>query len=104
MPETDAQPTDVTDELPVIPGYELLRVIGAGGMSRVILARSSQGELVAIKLIVEGDTQRLAQEVAIWQEVSHSRIVRLLDHGRCDAGIYLVLDYIDGGTLRERMG
>jgi serine/threonine protein kinase/formylglycine-generating enzyme required for sulfatase activity len=89
------------------PGYEVLRHLGAGGQSRVLLARSVvTGDLVAIKVLLdaalhdEAREQRLRQEAAILAGLRHRCIVPVVDSGTSAAGLgYFVMPYIEGDDL-----
>jgi serine/threonine protein kinase/tetratricopeptide (TPR) repeat protein len=85
--------------------YELVRLIGQGGMGRVYLGRRADGAFsrdVAIKVIdaaVLSDQviERFEQERRILGSLSHPCIAQLLDAGRSDTGhLYFVMEYIDG--------
>ncbi len=90
--------------------YQLLRLIGRGGMGLVYLAERSDGEVrlkAAVKLLsIAGDSpaarQRFLQERQILANLSHPNIARLLDAGhREDGQPYLVMEYIDGKPIDE---
>jgi hypothetical protein len=96
--------------------YEVLRPLGSGGMSSVYLARvrGSSASLCVLKTIASVDTiadpqwraeaaQCLRQEAALLQQLDHPHICRVLDwlHGaQVDV---LVLEYVPGLTLEQRL-
>lgn len=94
---------------PTIPAYRVDRLIGEGGFGQVWRAtRESDGRLVAIKilhleLIRSNDAlTRFAREMRAIERLDHRHVVRALDEGMLDDGRpYLVLEYIDGPSLRD---
>ena len=92
-----------------VPGYRLERLIGEGGFGQVWRAdRLSDGEGVAIKILhlelvrsIDALT-RFQRELEAIQRLLHPNVVRALDHGTLSDGRpYLVLEYIEGPSLRE---
>lgn len=88
--------------------YELLDLVGAGGMGAVYRARRSDGEItqqVAIKILPLGTTdanlrQRFLQERQILASLSHAHIARLLDAGHTSDGRpYLAMEFVEGIAL-----
>lgn len=99
-------------DCPNIPGYEILRQIGKGGMGVVYAARQSSlgGRLVAIKLLtIDHDSKaedRVAQfrrEAELMARVSHPNILSVFDFGVADGKPFLVMEYAGGGDLRCKM-
>lgn len=93
--------------IPAVLGeYELVRLIGAGGMGVVYLARHRRmNRLVALKAIPhnapERETlyKRFAREIEITAKLSHPNVVAAFD-AREDQGVsYLVTVYLEGGDL-----
>src|SRR5262249_39505351 len=93
-----------------LPGYEVLEVLGRGGMGVVYMARDeSLNRLVAIKTISghafdqPATVARFRREAEILARISHSNIVQIyqvvLEQGRA----CLVMEYLDGGTLSQRI-
>jgi serine/threonine protein kinase len=89
--------------------YELVRLLGRGGMGSVYLAQRKDGEVdlqVAIKLIGGGIAstpvfrERFLQERQILASLNHPGITRLLDAGHTRGGQpYLVMEYVDGTPI-----
>jgi formylglycine-generating enzyme required for sulfatase activity len=94
-----------------IPGYEILRPIGRGGMGDVFLARQlSLGRLVALKLLsispgtdAAERSARFRREAELMARVHHPNIVSVHDFGSVDGRPYLVMEYVEGGDLRRQM-
>ena len=88
--------------------YVIERQAGAGAMGVVYLAQDrSSGEPVALKVLRlqgEADAGRFLREAELLAELDHPGIVRHLAHGRTAAGVlYLVLEWLDGETLSDRL-
>jgi eukaryotic-like serine/threonine-protein kinase len=82
-----------------VGGYRLEDRLGGGGSGEVHRARHERtGRVVAVKVLREpaalGPLRRAA-------EVRHPNLVRLLESGVDDAGAYVVMEYLEGATLRE---
>jgi serine/threonine protein kinase len=85
--------------------YELVHLLGRGGMGAVFLAKRTDGEVeqrVAIKFVRNAAGEpafrdRFLRERQILASLSHPGIARLLDAGHTSAGQpYLVMEYVDG--------
>lgn len=93
----------------VVPGFKLDRLIGEGGFGQVWRAlRDATGEVVAIKilhleLVRSTDAlTRFQREQAAIERLDHPNVVRGLGHGTLEDGRpYLVLEYLEGPSLRE---
>jgi eukaryotic-like serine/threonine-protein kinase len=88
--------------------FELGRVLGAGGMGQVYLARDlSSGAPVAVKVLFGSsarDLQRFAREAEVLASLRIPGIVRYIAHGATAAGQpYLVMEWLDGETLEGRL-
>jgi len=97
-------------EAPVLPGYEILRQLGAGHLGRVYLARRERdGRRFAIKAVqprraAAGDAMhRLEREIRLLRELRHENIVAYEEHGLSGAELCLVMEYADGGSLQDRL-
>src|SRR5499427_8723613 len=90
--------------------YEILSSIGAGGMGEVYKARDTRLErTVAIKVLPQhlSDSaevrQRFEREAKTISQLSHPHICALYDVGSQDGVEYLVMEYLEGETLSERL-
>ena len=88
--------------------YELLRKIGSGGMAVVYQAYdTSLDRKVAIKLLREEYVddpdfiRRFQKEAQAVARLSHQNIVNIYDFGESDGLTYLVMEYVEGSTLKE---
>lgn len=87
-----------------IKHYEIIRELGEGGMGIVLLARDTKlGRLVAIKLLHGGtqDTSRLRAEAQATARARHENIVVIYEVGELHGRPYMVLEYVEGRTLRQ---
>jgi Tol biopolymer transport system component len=90
--------------------YEILAMIGAGGMGEVYRARDTRLErIVAIKVLPEhvaGDPdfkQRFEREAKAISSLSHPHICTLYDVGREGDVEYLVMELLEGDTVAQRL-
>src|SRR5579885_2382095 len=97
-----------------IPGYEILRQLGAGGMSTVYLAlQRSLDRKVAIKVMRRsGDSasadvlqaeRRFLLEGRMMAKLPHRNIVAVYDIVSNDALSYISMEYLGGGTLSDKV-
>jgi serine/threonine protein kinase len=89
-----------------IPGYELLKMLGSGGMGTVYLARQkSLKRHVAIKVLDRvGDPtelRRFERESLLATAVNHPNVVFIIDAGTADGVPFLVQEYVDGTNLAD---
>ncbi|MDI3285856.1 protein kinase [Polyangium sp. 15x6] len=87
-----------------IKHYEIIRELGEGGMGVVLLARDTKlGRLVAIKLLHGGGqaAPRLRAEAQATARARHDNIVVIYEVGELDGRPYMVLEYVEGRTLRH---
>jgi len=97
-------------ELPpgtVVDGcFRIVHPLGRGGMGVVYLADHLQLERkVALKLhsVAAGSagTSRLVREARAMASVVHDNVITVYDVGTVDGQVYIAMEYIDGGTLRD---
>ena len=94
--------------------YHILEQLGEGGMATVYKAYDTRLERdVAIKVlrtdlfgsaIIEQILKRFEREAKSLAKLSHSNIVNILDYGEHEDSPYLVMEYLSGGTLKQRLG
>jgi serine/threonine protein kinase len=90
--------------------YEILSPLGVGGMGEVYRARDTRlDRTVAIKVLpanLSSDAslrQRLEREAKAVSKLSHPNICALYDIGHQDGIDFLVMEYLDGETLEQRL-
>jgi eukaryotic-like serine/threonine-protein kinase len=91
--------------------YELEDRLGHGGMATVYCARDTKlDRQVAIKLLADnfaGDEdvrKRFSREARLAARLDHPNVVQVFDVGEDDGRPYIVMEYVDGGTLADRLG
>jgi tRNA A-37 threonylcarbamoyl transferase component Bud32/ABC-type branched-subunit amino acid transport system substrate-binding protein len=96
----------------LVPGafvgrYEILALLGAGGMGRVYAARDSTlDRKVALKLLHPGSTTidleaRLLREAKAMARLSHPEVITIHDVGHHGQQLFIAMELVDGGTLRQ---
>ncbi|HXN73298.1 MAG TPA: protein kinase [Candidatus Acidoferrales bacterium] len=90
--------------------YEIIAPLGAGGMGEVYRAKDTRlDRTVAIKVLASHlssspeSKQRFEREARSVSSLNHPHICQLYDVGSQDAGEYLVMEYLEGETLAERL-
>jgi WD40 repeat protein len=98
------------EELPAVPGYEVLGRLGRGGMGVVYKARQTALKRpVALKMILAGghldeqQRQRFRTEAEAVARLQHPNIVQVYEVGEYQGRPYLALEYVDGGSLAQRV-
>lgn len=98
------------DRVPVIDGYEVYDVIGAGGMGVVYRARHLKlNRLVAIKMVLLGafasrkDMECLLQEAQSVASLRHPNIVQVYDVAEHDGFPYYAMELLEGGDLAKTL-
>jgi len=90
--------------------YEIIKTIGEGGMANVYLANDTILERnVAIK-VLRGDLsndekfiRRFKREALSVSNLSHPNIVEVYDVGEEEGNYYIVMEYIEGKTLKQQL-
>ena len=114
-PRTGSPPpfgSDGQDLLPIgsvlAQRYEILQVLGRGGMGAVYKARDREVDrMVALKVIrpdLAGNAsilERFKQELVLSQKVTHKNVVRIYDLGDADGMKFITMEYIEGSDLRS---
>lgn len=96
-----------------LAGYALVREAGRGAMSTVYEARDGKDRRVALKVLHAPATlaaaqqkaliDRLDREARVMLRLSHPNVVRLFDVGQEAGEHFIVMEYLDGQTLRTRL-
>jgi len=91
--------------------YHIVDQLGEGGMATVYKAYDNRLERnVAIKVIRSDQKQdtafhrRFEREAKSLAQLSHTNIVKVLDYGEYEDEPYVVMEYLPGGTLKQKLG
>ncbi len=95
----------------ILDRYELRRLIGKGGMANVYEAQDLQFQWkVAVKVFKREDEamlRRFIREARLMASLRHEHLVPIIDSGQCqldgETRYYLVMPFLEGGTLRARI-
>jgi eukaryotic-like serine/threonine-protein kinase len=93
-------------ELPRAPGYELIGVLGRGGVGVVYKAvQVGLNRAVALKMPLAGafatrsERRRFAREAELVAALRHPNIVQVYDVGEIDGQPYFTMEFVEGGSL-----
>src|SRR5205807_6182231 len=96
--------------LQAVGDYDLLEKIAEGGMGAIYRGRHRHsGQIVAIKIMPSHMAQnpvllkRFEQEFRAASRLDHPNIVRALDYGESGAMPYLVMEFVDGESLGQKI-
>jgi serine/threonine-protein kinase len=102
---------DLEPAAPVIPGYEILGVLGRGGMGVVYRARQVELDReVALKMILAGghagpeERARFRSEALAIARLRHPHVVQIHEVGEHNGLPYFSLELMDAGSLAQRLG
>lgn len=100
--------------LPFVPGFQVQSLAASGGQGEVYRAIQRHTEqVVAIKFVsrerlrflTRDDADRvlrlLQEEIRTTARLQHPNIVKIYDAGVCDAGVFFVMQWVQGGTLHD---
>jgi serine/threonine-protein kinase len=109
----DLQPAGGTAEagpLPRPPGYEVLGVLGRGGMGVVYRARHVKlNRIVALKMILTGghageaELARFRTEAEAVARLQHPNVVQVFEVGESEGHPFLSLEFCPGGSLEKKL-
>ena len=88
--------------------YEIIKLIGEGGMANVYLAYDTILERKVAVKVLRGDlanddkfVRRFQREALSASSLNHPNIVEMYDVGEDNGNFYIVMEYIDGKTLKQ---
>jgi serine/threonine protein kinase len=97
------------DELPAIPGYEILSKLGEGGMGVVYRAKQlGLNRDVAIKTLIGPTVPRAAlarfwAEAEVMAEVKHPNVIQVIELGEHAGKPFMAMEFVAGGSLSGRL-
>src|SRR5919106_4368888 len=103
-------PTRTTEPNRLAGRYRLVKRLGAGGMAAVYLAHDERlDRRVAVKRLhtADGDdvdALRFKREARLGASLSHPHLVSIFDTEEDGKSVMLVMEYVDGETLADRLG
>lgn len=93
--------------------YHILEQLGEGGMAIVYKAYDTRLETdVALKVIrienilpsaLERSLNRFEREAKALARLTHPNIIKVMDYGEHEGKPYLVMEYLSGGTLKQKL-
>ena len=96
--------------IPNVPGYDIQRELGRGGMGVVYQAREvALNRTVALKMILSGaqaseqERARFSKEAEAVASLQHPGIVQIFHIGEYEGLPFLTLEYVSGGSLAQRL-
>jgi serine/threonine-protein kinase len=105
-----ASSRQVSAALPALPGYDILEVLGEGGMGIVYKARQrALNRIVALKRIKGSgqvspqELQRFRTEAEAVAQLQHPNIVQIHEVGECAGLPFFTLEYCAGGSLARKL-
>lgn len=84
--------------------YEIVELIGRGGMGSVYRVRDREGGECALKVLAIDDlreAERFEREALVVQSLEHEHIVGVYASGRAQGFLYMAMELVDGVSLRE---
>ena len=94
----------------ILPQYEIVKMLGRGGMGAVYMGRQTALDRpVAIKILSgaleesdQGFTERFKNEARAMGKLNHPAIVSVYEFGQHDSGLlYIVMEYVDGTDVAK---
>lgn len=110
LPAVPWAPPAISEMAAAFPQLEIVELIGHGGMGAVYKARQkSLGRWVALKILAPQHAskadfaERFSREAKVLAEVNHPHIVTVHDFGQAGEFYFLLMEYVDGVSLRQAM-
>ena len=109
--ETPVAPAGRDSPRPAVPGYEIVAILGRGGMGVVYKAQHlALNRTVALKMVLAGghagprELARFRTEAEAVARLQHPNIVQIHEVGEADGHPYCALEFVEGGNLATKLG
>ena len=106
----DLAPAPSSTDLPQIPGYAVVEMLGHGGMGIVYKARHLKlKRIVALKMLLMGpyaskvERARFFREAEAVAALRHAHIVQVYDVGEQEGRPFFTMEFVEGGSLAENL-
>src|SRR5678815_5725337 len=104
------QPPSLAELTAAFPQFEIIEMIGRGGMGYVFKARQPKlDRFVALKILPQSlaadpaFAERFTREGRVLARLNHPNIVTVHDFGHANGFFYLLMEFVDGVNLRQAM-
>ncbi len=109
-PRVAWKPPEIEQLTAVFPHLEIQQLLGAGGMGAVFKVRQKELDRIAALKVLPGEmaadagfTERFLREARLLASLSHPHIVTVYEFGQRDGIYFLLMEFIDGVTLRQAL-
>jgi serine/threonine protein kinase len=107
---TNLEPLRIEELGSAFPNLEILQLVGRGGMGFVFKARQTKlDRFVALKILPQSlaaapaFAERFSREGRVLARLNHPNIVTIYDFGQANGFFYLLMEFVDGVSLRQAM-
>lgn len=109
-PRVAWKPPEIEQLTAAFPHLEIQQLLGAGGMGAVFKVRQKELDRIAALKVLPGEmaadagfTERFLREARLLASLSHPHIVTVYEFGQRDGIYFLLMEFIDGVTLRQAL-
>ncbi|MBI4148595.1 serine/threonine protein kinase [Candidatus Woesearchaeota archaeon] len=100
----DAVPTELSDVVDASTHYTIVGELGNGRQGSVLKIQYNDERVVARKYVKDTKEGRLALDrETLAKQINHPNVVRILDVGEDERGLYVEREYVEGHSLREHL-
>ena len=93
-----------------IPGYEITRCIGQGGLATAYLARQTSLDRPVVLKVLDSHQhdskqllERFLNEGRLIAALNHPHVITIYDISIADRDIYIAMEYVEGGDLKAKL-
>jgi serine/threonine protein kinase len=109
-PRVAWKPPEIEQLTTAFPHLEIQQLLGVGGMGAVFKVRQKELDRIAALKVLPGEmaadagfTERFLREARLLASLSHPHIVTVYEFGQRDGIYFLLMEFIDGVTLRQAL-